>query len=475
MQSNAKDREEAAKETAAAATATNPERSEERPHALKIQVVNACSFALSALLAIVATVMLFCLLRANDLAELEHDRYDICASAADKLMDASDYLTASSQMYVITGNERYLNNYLDELDVTKRRDEALETLKLKSGDPHAVERLAEALNESNELAELELYAMHLTALSTNLDPLPHKLQTAQLSAEDLALSAAEQGELAQSLLLGNEYDTLKNRIITDVDDCLSVLITELERAETDVQHTVDTLMIAMLVILVLLVLIIGVTVLVNFHLIMRPMRIHARNIRENEPLEPVGSYELLYVVNAYNQIYEENHRRTMLLKREAETDALTNLLNRGSYDKALKHHGDDIALAIFDVDLFKSVNDTYGHNVGDAVLRKVGAAIDYHFRATDYVCRIGGDEFAVIMTEVDPSKRGIIDTKLKLITEDLRDTSDGLPEITLSVGIAFSAETTPGENIYHAADKALYEAKHRGRNTHVFYGDIKGQ
>ena len=121
--------------------------------------------------------------------------------------------------------------------------------------------------------------------------------------------------------------------------------------------------------------------------------------------------------------------------------------------------------------LFKDVNDTYGHTVGDQLLQKVAAAIDYHFRATDYVCRIGGDEFAVILTEVTPQNRAIIEAKLKLIADDLRDTSDGLPVATLSAGIAFSSDIEPGENIYHAADKALYDAKHKGRDTHSFYGD----
>ena len=86
-----------------------------------------------------------------------------------------------------------------------------------------------------------------------------------------------------------------------------------------------------------------------------------------------------------------------------------------------------------------------------------------------YICRIGGDEFAVILTEMSHEMRTVVSTKIDNIFKDLTDSSDGLPSITLSVGIAFSASLPSGENIYHAADKALYEAKHNGRNRYVFY------
>lgn len=148
---------------------------------------------------------------------------------------------------------------------------------------------------------------------------------------------------------------------------------------------------------------------------------------------------------------------------------MTGLLNRGSFDRVLAHHGEDVGLIIVDVDLFKRINDENGHEVGDEVLKKVRKSLQNRFRNTDYVCRIGGDEFAVVLTEMRSELRSVVISKVKMITNDVSDTSDGLPVVTLSLGIAFSVSLPDGMSLYHAADKALYEAKHNGRNGYVFF------
>ena len=77
------------------------------------------------------------------------------------------------------------------------------------------------------------------------------------------------------------------------------------------------------------------------------------------------------------------------------------------------------------------------------------------------------------MTEMDPGMRDVVTSKLQFISDNLADDSEETPAVTLSAGIVFSATLPPDGNLYHCADIALYEAKHRGRNTHVFYDDMK--
>lgn len=92
-----------------------------------------------------------------------------------------------------------------------------------------------------------------------------------------------------------------------------------------------------------------------------------------------------------------------MIRHQAEHDAMTELLNRRSFEKLLKIHEEgnsSYALILVDVDTFKSVNDTYGHDMGDHILKKVAENLRKAFRSIDYVCRIGGDEFAVIMVEM---------------------------------------------------------------------------
>ena len=147
-------------------------------------------------------------------------------------------------------------------------------------------------------------------------------------------------------------------------------------------------------------------------------------------------------------------------------------LNRGSYEKLLHIYetGDALfALILIDVDIFKSVNDIYGHAVGDAILQKVTGSLKKAFRSIDYVCRIGGDEFAVIMVDVTNDLKYTIEDKLKYVGEELAKTEGEVPAVTLSVGVAFSDRKNPGESIFKDADKALYHVKENGRNGCAFY------
>jgi diguanylate cyclase (GGDEF)-like protein len=134
-------------------------------------------------------------------------------------------------------------------------------------------------------------------------------------------------------------------------------------------------------------------------------------------------------------------------------------------------HDENIALILIDIDYFKTVNDTLGHDGGDAVLKKVAGQLTKYFRSSDYACRIGGDEFAVILTNIDESLKQVVETKVISLREGMMDTQDGLPEITLSAGIAFSEPNLTSEGLFKHADSALYLVKESGRNGYRFYVD----
>ena len=162
----------------------------------------------------------------------------------------------------------------------------------------------------------------------------------------------------------------------------------------------------------------------------------------------------------------------MIVKHQAEHDPLTDLLNRGSFDKALKLHDDgehDFALILADVDLFKSVNDTFGHAVGDQILKRVSSLLQVAFRNTDFVCRIGGDEFAVIMADVTSDLQYVVQEKIDFVNKELSKPIDGMPQVTLSAGAAFANRSNHGDNIYKDADDALYHTKESGRGGCSFY------
>ena len=91
------------------------------------------------------------------------------------------------------------------------------------------------------------------------------------------------------------------------------------------------------------------------------------------------------------------------------------------------------------------------------------------FRTEDYVCRIGGDEFAVIMVHADSNLRGLLMSKIAAANAKLAHPADGLPVVSLSVGVAFGDRENPGEDIFKDADKALYRVKEGGRCGIDFY------
>lgn len=224
----------------------------------------------------------------------------------------------------------------------------------------------------------------------------------------------------------------------------------------------------LLVIAFLLMALVLFTAVSNYLLVTKPLKTYEADLLAERPFSDTGCYELRGLGRAYNELLKKVNARTEHLRHEAETDALTNVLNRGSYDKILDDQTGDYALVLIDVDHFKEINDEYGHEVGDEVLKRVASIIDHSFRSSDYVCRIGGDEFAVILPKATSANKDAIGAKVDYISKTVAEEAEGLPHVTVSCGIAFS-DGKPNANLYHDADKALYMSKHAGRDQYTFF------
>ena len=184
---------------------------------------------------------------------------------------------------------------------------------------------------------------------------------------------------------------------------------------------------------------------------------------EGEIFPVIGAAELQKWAETYNKVFKENEETQRLIRRQAEHDAMTDALNRRSFEKLLHmyENGDTpYALILIDVDTFKTVNDMYGHAVGDEILKKVTGLLKKAFRSIDHVCRIGGDEFAVIITE-NPNQ-----------VEELIHSFDSnvanwhgkfVDSMTVSYGWVFSTERNWGSayEISKAADARMYQSKER--------------
>ena len=185
---------------------------------------------------------------------------------------------------------------------------------------------------------------------------------------------------------------------------------------------------------------------------------------------------------AHPKIVEmEDFERT---ERRARTDALTGLFNRRHFRSALdqevrraRRYRSPVALLMLDADHFKEINDVHGHVLGDRVLARVGALLRRSVREADAACRLGGEEFAVVLPETPRLGAYALGERIRNRVEDAfasTDVAGVRVPFTMSGGIACLPEDgTSATALLERADRALYAAKERGRNRIVVYHDEK--
>jgi two-component system cell cycle response regulator len=196
---------------------------------------------------------------------------------------------------------------------------------------------------------------------------------------------------------------------------------------------------------------------------------------------PIDKNELIARVRTQlrKKRYQDRLRQNVQLSLEmAITDQLTGLHNRRYMSRHLDtlivnahKSAKPIAFLIFDIDHFKAVNDTYGHDIGDEVLREFAGRIAANVRGIDLACRYGGEEFVVVMPDTDVRAACEVAERLRKSVETTSFAISRTPHklsITISIGIAESNGTADSAAaLLHRADQALYSAKHEGRNRVV--------
>lgn len=318
----------------------------------------------------------------------------------------------------------------------------------------------------------EYYSMRLILEATEEQEIPDELKTIELTEEDKQLSNEEKIKKAQKMVCDNTYQEARTEISNDVTECMNSLIKQTRNKQGRATAIFSDMYLKLEVgIVILVVLMLFICFMVR-RLVVRPLISYNKSIQKGEIFPVIGAEELQSLAETYNSVYIENQETQKLIRHQAEHDALTELLNRGSYEKVLSIYEKGevpFALILVDVDIFKSVNDTYGHAVGDEILKKVSRLLKNAFRSIDYVCRIGGDEFAVVMVDVNSNLQYTVEDKITSINKELAKAEENLPAISLSVGVAFSDRENPGESIFKDADKALYYIKEHGKSGCGFY------
>lgn len=393
------------------------------------------------------------------------------------LQIASDYLTEQMRCFVVSGKKLYLDNYFKEAFKTKRRERALEDIKQYHDNANSYKELKEAMDESVKLMDVEYYAARLAVegYGFDLQAYPEAVRNVVLSAEDDALYEEGKKNKACELMFNDEYLNSKNNISSDMDACLANLESEIDKEQNEMADKLHGQVFIEHLLTVLLIFIVLGIVIVTSVLVFRPLNKCVELMRKEEEIPVNGAYEIRFLAKNYNLMYYTNIESKKKLGHEATHDKLTGLYNRRGYEFLLKNVDMETStLLIIDLDEFKSINDTHGHDVGDEVLKKAAKTIFNSFRSQDYICRIGGDEFAVIMIRSDSSMKDLIARKINMINEKLSvsDENDN-PPVSCSVGVAFGRIGLNVSDMFKRADTALYETKKNGRCGVTFFGNEK--
>jgi len=156
-------------------------------------------------------------------------------------------------------------------------------------------------------------------------------------------------------------------------------------------------------------------------------------------------------------------------------DGLTGVANRHAYNKRISyeiehnyHHEFSFVLLLFDIDRFKSINDNFGHEAGDEVIRGIAEVIKNHIRENDFVARYGGEEFVVLLPNTNiNAAEGVANNLRERIEQNEYYFNNERVFITASVGLAEIKMNETRKELFERADAALYKAKNSGRNKCV--------
>nr|WP_246389871.1 GGDEF domain-containing protein [Halomonas cerina] len=160
------------------------------------------------------------------------------------------------------------------------------------------------------------------------------------------------------------------------------------------------------------------------------------------------------------------------MRHQSRVDALTGLANRRRLQEAAEEafarrqrHPSPLGLILLDLDHFKTINDAYGHPVGDGVLASFAATLQHQVRRGDIVARMGGEEFAILMPESDLEAGRLLAERIRLATRAMRLSGQAAGHrLTVSIGVAEAWDDEGFDGLYRRADQGLYHAKARGRD-----------
>ena len=402
----------------------------------------------------------------------ESENYVFVQKDLQDLKSSFDSLTEYSRQYILTLDESALLLYFQEKSLMQKKDAILADLRERMGgtDTTASLLVENAYNFAVPRLERELHALRLVIGENRMSP---ELAAYSLSAEELSMSEHELEDASYDLLFSHEYAAVSKSVDEQLTMAVKTVFLHFHQRRFNSRRIFYITIIRQLVLSVFLLLLIVITSILIALIVIRPLNIYIECIRNSSPLKDVAAgAELKYLADTYNTMYQMNKTSREELQRQASYDAVTGLLNRISFEQLCAFYkgvSESVALLIVDLDNFKHINDGYGHEIGDIALKHTATLLKNMAGKNDRAFRIGGDEFALILTDVSEADKVMMNLKIAEMNETLQHPdSNAFPKLSVSVGAAFSEHGYSSE-MYSHADRALYRTKENGRCGYTLY------
>ncbi len=231
--------------------------------------------------------------------------YIVRQEAAHELMEASDYLTEMVQRFTLEGDTQYLENYFEEAFTSKRREAAITSMSESEAESVLVEQLQKAMDESTSLMYREYYAMKLVIEAKEIRNYPDTLRAIELKDEDTFRSAEDKMELAQEMVLGNEYYARKEVIRTNLKASLQTLDKLMNTTRQNTTAELNKELTIVRVVIIVLTLIILFLIYLTARLGTIPLITAQKKAEAGEPIPVTGAKEFRYMARHYNKMHEK--------------------------------------------------------------------------------------------------------------------------------------------------------------------------
>ena len=305
----------------------------------KIRIQRVSAFDVTVTLPLAVILGLLSVRGIGELSKMQTatEDYIQCQTLARQLQSGSDYLVGQMRMYTATGQREYMDNYFENLNVTRRRETFLEYFGENYGDTEAFTLLKSAMMTSQNLRCTHRYAMRLVAQATLVDfsAWPQEIQSVSLHDSDMAMSDADKLRKAQQLVRNSQHQNTRDNVTEKISESLDSLM-ELTRSRQGNAETVfiDIYRKQELSAAIFVILMIEICAMTR-RLVVKPLMQYGESIQKGEIFPVVGAAELQDLARTYNEVYRENQETQKLIRHGAEHDVLTDALNRSSFEKIL--------------------------------------------------------------------------------------------------------------------------------------------